>query len=51
MHEAYAYNHPNVNVYLFDVHKLFEDIITNPYQFNQTKGLTYTKGPCPLYDL
>lgn len=47
----FAKRHPSANVFYFDTHSLFESIIADPKAVPQTNRLTYTKGPCPLYDL
>ena len=43
--------HNDLNMFLFDTHGLFNKIMEKPATFKATSKLTYTKAPCPAYDL
>lgn len=40
-----------MNIFLFDTHALFNAIIADPRQFEQTAKLRETRKPCAAYDL
>lgn len=49
--DRFESKHMSSNMWLFDTGAFFEDLITDPARFPQTAKISYTKGPCPLYDL
>ena len=51
LREDFTKYHHDAVVFLFDVHSLFETVVADPRSTLQTSRLSYTKGPCPLYDL
>ena len=51
MRHRFLKQHPDTVVYLFDTHSLYESIMAEPGAILQTNHISYTKGPCPKYDL
>lgn len=41
----------DANVFLFDVHSLFNQALDNPKRFKQLNGILNTKEFCPVYAL
>ncbi|KAL9087572.1 MAG: hypothetical protein Q9159_003588 [Coniocarpon cinnabarinum] len=51
LRQHFVKDHRDANAFLFDTNSLFEAIIAEPSTVLQTNRITYTKGPCPRYDL
>ncbi|KAL8828351.1 MAG: hypothetical protein Q9170_006644 [Blastenia crenularia] len=49
MANALNSTHPDANVFLFDIHALFEEVLDDPSAFPQTESIRNIDGFCPAY--